>query len=332
MYRFINADAWVSTGQGLLGNNMFAYCRNNPVCRKDSAGTDDISVLDNNDDDNPLNDYIGKGGAGGGGSSSSYYVDFSVAQYSSIYSGGIYNTGYTSYYAAPTAACFVAGTLVNSADGTVPIEDISVGDTVWAWDEESGEIALKEVVETYINETDELVHIVVNGEEIISTPSHPFYSPVKGWTEAVELRAGDMLVLVNGDYVVVEKVQHEILESPVIVYNFQVADYHTYYVGTCTVLVHNVCGANPPSKGVGNKGWVGDKTWRENVSTVADGGTITSLKGGVPTESQALQLIDQSGGISLRIEEAHEYPNPHNFAHINYLTRTGVKGTIKITK
>ena len=29
--RFINADALVSTGQGILGNNMFAYCGNNPV-------------------------------------------------------------------------------------------------------------------------------------------------------------------------------------------------------------------------------------------------------------------------------------------------------------
>ena len=29
--RFINADGYVSTGQGLLGNNMFAYCLNNPI-------------------------------------------------------------------------------------------------------------------------------------------------------------------------------------------------------------------------------------------------------------------------------------------------------------
>ena len=37
--RFINADALVSTGQGLLGNNMFAYCLNNPVVLADSSGT-----------------------------------------------------------------------------------------------------------------------------------------------------------------------------------------------------------------------------------------------------------------------------------------------------
>jgi len=36
--RFINADAFVSTGQGLLGNNMFAYCLNNPVNFIDKDG------------------------------------------------------------------------------------------------------------------------------------------------------------------------------------------------------------------------------------------------------------------------------------------------------
>ena len=53
--------------------------------------------------------------------------------------------------------------------------DYLKGDMVWAWDEETGDIALKKVVETYINETDELIHLLVNGEEIVCTPSHPFY-------------------------------------------------------------------------------------------------------------------------------------------------------------
>ena len=37
--RFISADAFVSTGQGVLGHNMFAYCLNNPVNYTDPAGT-----------------------------------------------------------------------------------------------------------------------------------------------------------------------------------------------------------------------------------------------------------------------------------------------------
>ena len=136
--------------------------------------------------------------------------------------------------------CFVAGTMVLAAVGEIPIEEIEAGDYVWAWDEETGDVTLKRVVETYVNETQELVHVYVDGEEIICTPTHPFYSPVKGWTDAVQLRAGDILVLVNGEYVVVEQVQREILEAPVTVYNFQVEDYHTYYVAG-GVLVHNAC-------------------------------------------------------------------------------------------
>lgn len=136
--------------------------------------------------------------------------------------------------------CFAAGTTVLTAIGAVAIEEIQAGDQVWAWDEETGTVGIKKVVETYVNETNELVHVWVNGNEIISTPAHPFYSPVKGWTEAVHLRAGDILVLVDGEYVVVEAVQHEILEAPVVVYNFNVEDYHTYYVAS-GVLVHNSC-------------------------------------------------------------------------------------------
>ena len=148
-----------------------------------------------------------------------------------------------SYYAAKGGnVCFVAGTLVQSEQGAIPIENVSVGTMVWAWDEKTGNIALKEVVETYISETDELVHLSVNGKEIVCTPSHPFYSPVKGWTDAVKLRADDVLVLINGEYVVVEQVQHEILEAPIPVYNFQVKDYHTYFVTKYGVLVHNKCG------------------------------------------------------------------------------------------
>ena len=36
--RFVNADSYVSTGQGILGNNMYAYCGNNPVNGSDPTG------------------------------------------------------------------------------------------------------------------------------------------------------------------------------------------------------------------------------------------------------------------------------------------------------
>ncbi len=43
--RFINADIMVSTGQGVLGSNMLAYCLNNPIRGIDSEGTFVLSML-----------------------------------------------------------------------------------------------------------------------------------------------------------------------------------------------------------------------------------------------------------------------------------------------
>ena len=66
---------------------------------------------------------------------------------------------------------------------------------VWAMDPETGEKALKTVVRTFVNESDELIHVHTGADEIICTPEHPFYVPTKGWTGAAQLRAGDILVL-----------------------------------------------------------------------------------------------------------------------------------------
>lgn len=121
------------------------------------------------------------------------------------------------------------------------------------------------MLQTFENQTSELVHLNYGDEEITTTPFHPFYVPQKGWTSAVDLRAGDILVTVNGEYVVLEKVQHEILENPVTVYNFEVEDFHTYYVGENNVLVHNSCSHKSSS-------WRKQKSdyWKSHKDTASD--------------------------------------------------------------
>ena len=50
----------------------------------------------------------------------------------------------------------------------------------------------------------------------------------------------------------------------------------------------------------------------------------------MPTEQEAISLINESGGIVNRIEGPHNPHNPHNYNHINYTTPSGGKGTIQI--
>ena len=176
--------------------------------------------------------------------------------------------------------CFIAGTLVAAETGYVTIENIKAGDLVWAHDPETGETALKPVVQTFRNETTEWIHVTVNGETLTCTPMHPFYSPVKGWTSAIDLRAGDILVMLNGEYVVIEQVQHELLESPAAIYNFEVADFHTYYVGEEPVLVHNRgCGkSNFPTEGQPNSTQIryGENGKVYSAATYGSDGKITA--------------------------------------------------------
>ena len=116
---------------------------------------------------------------------------------------------------------------------------------VWAEDPETGERALKRVVRTFLNEKDELVHVQVNGETITCTTEHPFYVQGRGWVAAKDLQLNDKLELQNGEDAFVDAIRREKLAKPIQVFNFEVEDFHTYYVGTGCVLVHNLCTSKP---------------------------------------------------------------------------------------
>ena len=75
--RFINADIYTSTGQGLLGNNMFAYCNNNPTNAMDPSGHALVAVSVCFYDDPSLTMFFGGGGGGGG---SYAFAGFSAAK------------------------------------------------------------------------------------------------------------------------------------------------------------------------------------------------------------------------------------------------------------
>ena len=257
-----NPEVVLASQTTITDKNLYAYCDNNPVMRVDGQGNfwdviGDLwslgnSVLDVIEDPTDPWAWASLGGDA---------LDLAVP----FFSGGgetvrvvkavnnvvdtVDDTVDTAKLANRTedvldmmpAGCFVEGTLVATESGQEEIETICPGDLVWAKDPLTGEMTLKQVLKTYVRASEELIHIHVNGEEIITTPEHPFYHPIKGWTNAVHLRAGDILVLRNGEYVVIEQVAHEILESPVKVYNFEVEDFHTYYVSSSEVLVHNKC-------------------------------------------------------------------------------------------
>ena len=91
------------------------------------------------------------------------------------------------------------------------------------------------------------VHIKVNGETITCTTEHPFYIIDKGWVSANKLSIGDKVEQMGRSDAIVETIEYEKLEKPVSVYNFEVEEFHTYFVSESYALVHNDCNPDKPT-------------------------------------------------------------------------------------
>lgn len=133
-------------------------------------------------------------------------------------------------------ACFPAGTPVHTEQGIKNIEDIEIGDLVWAYDEDTDAVALQPVINLIVNESDHTISIYTDTEVIETTAVHPFYANGE-WTDASELKVGDKILLKDQKEGSIQKTEFSYL--PKKVYNFEVGEWHNYFVGKEGVLVHN---------------------------------------------------------------------------------------------
>ena len=145
--------------------------------------------------------------------------------------------------------CFVAGTTVLTRLGKKAIETIQIGDTIPCVDHITGEAAEKKVVSTTVNKVTRLIELDIDGEIIQCTETHPFQVKDKGWVNAADLAPQDVVYTKDWGTATVKSVNLLELDEPVEVFNFEVEDCHTYFVGGLGVLVHNSnCSVNQMNK------------------------------------------------------------------------------------
>ncbi|WP_454055529.1 polymorphic toxin-type HINT domain-containing protein [Clostridium sp. Marseille-Q7071] len=85
------------------------------------------------------------------------------------------------------------------------------------------------------------MHITLGEETIKATPEHSFYVDGEGWVKAKSLTLGDKIRLYSGENKEITSIKKEELENKIKVYNFEVEDFHTYFVSEENILVHNDC-------------------------------------------------------------------------------------------
>ena len=157
-----------------------------------------------------------------------------------------------------TKMCFLAGTPVLTKNGLKNIEHIHAGDLVWSRDEFTQQESWMPVTDTFITHPSEIYRLTysVRGppepglggtnrtETLGVTAPHPFWVLNREkpcFVPAAELETGDELRLADGG---TAEVQTKTLEAKAngetfTTYNFEVVQFHTYFVGHACVWVHN---------------------------------------------------------------------------------------------
>src|SRR5690606_37821264 len=95
------------------------------------------------------------------------------------------------------------------------------------------------VIKVYEKNTTELLHLQTSTGEIDTTSNHPFYVIGKGWVAAGDIEIGDEIYTLAGSTTTVLGLEYESFDEAIIVYNLEVEDFNSYFVGPPGVLVHN---------------------------------------------------------------------------------------------
>lgn len=228
---------------------------------------------------------------------------------------------------------FAPETLVITKDGYKPIVDIRVGDVVLSKNDETGELAWREVTDTFKDWHKATLSVTYsdaegNSETLVTTDEHPFYVLTKGWVPAGDLDVDWVIAgTESSDQFTIQTMQHN--AQPQWAYNLTVDQDHTYFVGQAGAWVHNDCGEAPKRRPqnsddvtVLSERAARRQAFRENNVPTSQANNFTrqkvhgknpNLKGPNGEPSEVIKTRDVNG----KPVEIQHHSNGHNFKDTN---------------
>jgi len=138
----------------------------------------------------------------------------------------------------PADGCFAAGTLITLGDGSrKAIETVNVGDFVLSQREDGGALGTQRVSHIWEHTVQRTLLLnFSNGEQLETTKEHRFHVDGGGFVSAGRLRPGAALNTSVNNVILRGAKERNATKQ---VYNLEVENFHTYFVGDNLVWVHN---------------------------------------------------------------------------------------------
>lgn len=279
------------------GGNAYEYVSSDPINFVDTLGTEGSFAKNASDFNAGIWDMATLGGTQW--LRQKLGVDDMVDKCSGWYfGGGLVGDAVLSYFAGAAlgrvlgrgaqATCrnsFVAGTPVRTPDGLVPIEKLAPGDLVLARDDKTGKLAYQPIDHVIVTADKQAYDLRLdrNGvdETIGVTSEHPFWTRGHGWTKAYRLAPGDLVFTESREWARV--VSNTPGATRAFVYNLDVADDHTFFVGNVGAWVHN-CAWSPTYKELRDAGL-------HDAHHIIQHAAVAHLPGYSRTAAPAIQLV-----------------------------------------
>jgi hypothetical protein len=133
------------------------------------------------------------------------------------------------------SACFAAGTMVHTIDGTRAIENLEIGDQILSQDPVTGALSFQPILVIHHSSPSPTLSLRLGDETISATGIHRFWKAGKGWTMARDLKPGDLVRSIGGT-LRLGSVEPDRVQP---VFNLDVAENRDFFVGKRGCLVHD---------------------------------------------------------------------------------------------
>lgn len=144
---------------------------------------------------------------------------------------------FSGQYVSVNTGCFLPGTMIQTPDGKISIENILPGQQVLSFNDKE-QVVSSEVTKVYKFNRDYYYKITTAPSSVNVTAEHPFYVGNSKFAKVETLKAGDVIYVIRDNKLIPETIiSNERIDSPTDVYNLSVTDPNTYFAND--YAVHN---------------------------------------------------------------------------------------------